>query len=140
MTADCLCAGVRIEITGKLGPVVTCHCTQCRKASGSAFAANADVRRKYWRFVSGEALIREFESSPGKFRAFCSRCGSPVYSRSEGAPDVLRIRLGILNEDPGRRPLAHFHVASKAPWFEIADALPQFAGGAQDPEADPGSA
>jgi hypothetical protein len=136
MTADCLCGGVRIEITGKLGPVVFCHCSQCRKASGSAFAANADVRRKYWRFEAGEELIREFESSPGKLRAFCSRCGSPVYSRVEGVPDVLRIRLGLLNEDPGRRSLMHFHVASKAPWFEIRDALPQFAGGVEDHEPE----
>jgi hypothetical protein len=45
---------------------------------------------------------------------------------------VLRIRLGLLDDDPGRRSLAHFHVASKAPWFEIADALPQFAGGPED--------
>jgi hypothetical protein len=64
---------VRIEISGKLGPVVYCHCSMCRKANGSAFAANADVRTKYWRFASGEELVREFESSPGKFRAFCSR-------------------------------------------------------------------
>src|SRR5205809_2866492 len=129
MNADCLCGGVRIEITGKLGPVVHCHCSRCRKASGTAFATNADVRRRYWTFLSGEDLIREFESSPGVFRAFCTRCGSPLYSRRPDAPDVLRIRLGILNDDPQRRLLAHFFVGSKAPWFEITDGLPQFAEG-----------
>ncbi len=129
MNAECLCGRVRIEITGKLGPVVYCHCSRCRKASGTAFTANADVRRKYWTFVSGHDLIREFESSPGVFLAFCSGCGSPVYSRRPDAPDMLRLRLGLLNDDPERRALAHFWVGSKAPWFEITDALPQFAAG-----------
>jgi hypothetical protein len=136
MTANCLCGGVRIEISGKLGPVVYCHCSRCRKASGTAFAANADVRRKYWKFVSGEDIIRELESSPGVFRAFCSCCGSPIYSRRSATPDVLRLRLGILNEDPERRSLAHFHVGSKAAWFEIADDLPQFAEGVAEHERE----
>ena len=135
MSADCLCGGIRIEVSGKVGPVVFCHCSRCRKASGTAFAAHADVRRKYWRFVTGEELIREFESSPGVFRAFCRRCGSPIYSRRDGAPDVLRLRLGIVNGDPGRRSLAHCWVGSKAAWFDITDTLPQFAAGPDAPPA-----
>jgi hypothetical protein len=131
MRASCLCGGIQIEITGKVGPVVYCHCSRCRKASGSAFAVNAGVRRKYWR-LSGEELLREFESSPGVFRAFCSGCGSPVYSRRESEPDAYRLRLGLLEDDPGRRPLAHFWVGSKAPWFEISDDLPRFERGPAD--------
>jgi hypothetical protein len=83
------------------------------------------VRRKYWN-LSGEDLLREFESSPGVFRAFCSRCGSPIYSRREADPNTYRLRLGLLTDDPERRPLAHFWVGSKARWFDISDDLPQF--------------
>ena len=136
MRAQCLCGGIQIEITGKIGPVVLCHCSRCRKASGSAFGANADVRAAYWN-LSGEEWVREFESSPGVFRAFCSRCGSPIYSRREGEPDAHRIRLGLLDDEPGRRPLAHFFVASKASWFEITDDLPQFEEGVPEPDEDP---
>jgi len=132
MTARCLCGDVRIEITGKLGPLVYCHCSRCQKAQGAAFSANTDVRRSHWRWVAGEALVREYESSPGVFRAFCPRCGSPIYSRRPDAPDILRLRLGLLDDDPERRSLAHFHVASKAPWHTITDDLPQFAGGPAD--------
>ena len=132
MRAECLCGGVRIEISGKLGPVVYCHCSRCRKASGTAFGANADVRAQYWTWGAGQDLVREFESSPGVYRAFCSRCGSPVYSRRPETPDVLRLRLGLVDDDPGRRPLAHFWVESKAPWFEITDDLPAFARGPAD--------
>jgi hypothetical protein len=129
MTATCLCGGVRIEISGKLGPVVYCHCTRCQKASGTAFAANADVRAKYWSLVRGGEWIREFESSPGVRRAFCGRCGSPLYSLRSAAPDVFRIRIGILDDDPGRRALAHFWVGSKASWHEIEGDLPRFTQG-----------
>ena len=76
------------------------------------------------------------ESSPGVFRAFCGCCGSPIYSRRPDAPDVLRLRLGILNDDPRRRSLAHFWVGSKAAWFDIADDLPQFAGGPAEHEQE----
>jgi hypothetical protein len=136
MNASCLCGGVRIEVTGRVGPLVYCHCSQCQRATGTAFSANVNVRRRYWRFAAGEALIREFESSPGAYRAFCSRCGSPVYSRRDADPETLRLRLGIVDEDPGRRALAHFFVGSKAAWFEIADALPQFERGPADHEAE----
>jgi hypothetical protein len=125
---SCLCGSVRFEISGRLGPVGYCHCSQCRKASGSAFAANASVRRNHLSFRSGEEKIREYESSPGKYRAFCSACGSPLYSRTEQDPESRRIRLGTLDSDPGRRPMAHVFVASKAPWHEITDDLPRFDG------------
>ena len=92
---------------------------------GTAFGANADVRKKYWKLVAGEDLIREYESSPGVFRAFCSRCGSPVYSRRSGAPDVYRMRLGPLNDDPGRRALAHFAAGPAEHGDELAALITQ---------------
>lgn len=129
MRATCLCGGIEIEVSGRLGPVVYCHCTRCRKASGTAFGANADVRRRYWTWVSGGDLVREYESSPGVYRAFCATCGSKLYSRRDGEPDALRIRLGLLDDDPERRSLAHFWVSSRAPWYGITDDLPQFDAG-----------
>jgi hypothetical protein len=136
LTARCLCGGVAIEVSGRVGPLVYCHCSRCRKASGSALSANVNVRRRYWRYAAGEDSLREFEGSPGVYRAFCSRCGSPVYSRWEAQPEMLRLRLGLVSEDPGRRSLAHYWVGSKAPWFEIADALPQFERGPADHESE----
>jgi hypothetical protein len=126
LEGGCLCGGVRFRITGRLGPAGYCHCKQCQRASGSAFAANAPVRTRYFSFTSGAELVNEYESAPGKFRAFCRRCGSPLYSRRESEPELRRIRLGTVDGDPGRRPLAHVWVSAKAPWDEIRDELPQF--------------
>ena len=129
LEGGCLCSGVRFAIDGKLGPAGYCHCKQCQRASGSAFAANAPARTRYFRLLSGSELVCEYESSPGKFRAFCRRCGSPLYSRRDREPELRRIRLGTLDGDPGRRPLAHVFVGSKAPWYTIHDSLPQYEAG-----------
>ncbi len=115
-----------LRVKGKLGPAGYCHCKQCQRASGSAFAANAPARTKYFGITCGDDLVSEYESSPGKFRAFCRRCGSPIYSRRDSEPEIRRIRLGTLDADPGRRPLAHVWVGSKAPWYSIEDSLPQY--------------
>jgi hypothetical protein len=126
LQGGCLCGGIRFRVTGKLGPAGYCHCKQCQRASGSAFAANAAVRTAYFEIAAGADLVTEYESSPGKFRAFCRRCGSPVYSRREAEPEIRRVRLGTLDSDPERRPMAHVWVSSKAPWHSICDTLPQF--------------
>jgi hypothetical protein len=134
LSGRCLCGTVRYELHGRLGPLAYCHCKMCQRASGSAFAANASVRTQYLTWLGGRDTITEYESSPGKLRAFCSRCGSPIYSRRTAAPNEVRIRLGTMDGDPERRSLAHFWVSSKAPWFEITDELPRYPG--ETPEGD----
>lgn len=126
-TAHCLCEGVKFRITSELEPIQVCHCVQCRKAQGTVFATNTPVARSAFHLDSGAELLTEYESSPGKKRAFCKRCGSPIYSRRDDLPEVLRIRAGLINEPLAVRPAAHFYVASKANWWDINDGLPQFA-------------
>ena len=125
-TANCLCGGVRFHIDSELAPIQLCHCSQCRKAQGTPFAANVPVARSAFHLDSGAELLTEFEASPGKKRAFCSHCGSPVYSRRDATPEALRIRAGLINEPLAVRPIAHFHTGSKANWWTIGDDLPQF--------------
>jgi hypothetical protein len=123
---SCLCKAIAYEVSGELGDFGYCHCTSCRKASGSAHAANAPVDRARFRFLQGAEHLREYESSPGKYRAFCPTCGSPIYARVDKRPDVLRLRLGSLDTPFHKRARAHTFVSDKAPWHDIADALPQF--------------
>ena len=125
LKGHCLCGGVRYEISGELGPVTYCHCSQCRRASGSAFGSNASAHADEVTFVAGRELIREFESSPGKFRAFCSHCGSPLYARRNAKPQTLRMRLGTLEGGEGLQTHGHIWVSSKAAWYCIDDGLAQ---------------
>jgi hypothetical protein len=76
--------------------------------------------------VEGEPLVGSFESSPGTFRCFCTRCGSQLIKRYAHNPDEVRLRLGSLDSDPHVAPIAHIFVGSKAPWTAITDDLPQF--------------
>ena len=64
----------------------------------------------------------QFHSNTAKHH-FCARCGSPLYSHAAATAEIVSLRCGTLDGDPGLRPTAHLHAAAKAPWTEIADAL-----------------
>jgi hypothetical protein len=126
---SCLCNGIRYEIAGQLGTVVNCHCSMCRKATGAAFRTRVSVPTASFRWLAGEQLLSRYESSPGETRTFCSVCGATLPTFFAARPDEIGLPLGTLDDDPGVRPSAHVYVGSKAPWFEIADGLPQFSEG-----------
>ena len=123
---SCLCRRVQYEVTGEIGDFGYCHCTSCRKASGTAHSANAPVQRSDFLLTSGAEELREFESSSGRVRVFCGRCGSPLYAYLRGDIDIIRIRLGSLDTALAKEPKAHTWVSDKAPWEPIEDRLPQF--------------
>lgn len=125
-TGSCLCGGVQIEIREEPGPIDVCHCRMCRKAQGGPFATNAPVSARAFEVTEGAGLVTAYASSPGEERMFCSRCGSPLYSRRAAAPGVVRVRVGIINEPISSRPHAHYFVASACNWWRIHDDLPQF--------------
>lgn len=125
LSGSCLCGGVKYEVSGGIETVTNCHCSLCRKMSGSAYSSGATVPAASFRFVSGQDLLREWESSPGYHRVFCGRCGSPLIKRKAGDPGSLRLRVGTLDSDPAVKISKHTHVGSKAPWVEITDGLPQ---------------
>ncbi len=135
----CLCGRVRFEIRGEIGAFAYCHCTSCRRASGTAFAANGPVREADLEWLSGRDEIGEYESSSGKFRAFCRGCGSPIYARQAGAPGWFSIRLGLIDDDLANRATAHFNVSEKAAWYSVTDDLPQYAGDTTASQVERGS-
>ncbi len=125
-TGNCLCGGVHFQIQAELEPIQVCHCSQCRKAQGTPFATNIPVKESAFQLDSGAELLKSFEASPGKQRVFCRNCGSPIYSRKDALPGVLRIRAGLINESLSSKPVAHSYTGSKANWWPINDDLPQF--------------
>lgn len=77
-----------------------------------------------FRWLSGVEFVETYESSPGVHRCFCSKCGSPLAASHAG--EIREVVLGTVDGDPGVRPRAHIFVGSRAPWYTIEDALPQF--------------
>jgi len=132
LEGGCLCGGVRYryigELGGALGAVTQCHCGQCRKAQGGPGSV-APVAAAGFTVTQGEALIRAYESSPGKERVSCGVCGSPLYSRRDADPSVLRLRLGSLDDaPPALRIEAHIFTEGAPAWDGPNDAAPRYPG------------
>src|SRR5215470_9715186 len=100
VNGSCLCGTVRYVLNGA-SLMYHCHCGTCRKANGTAFATNLLAPAEAFEITSGRELLARFESSPKKFRYFCSGCGSPIYSQAEATSGVVSIRAGTLDSDPG---------------------------------------
>lgn len=121
----CLCGKVRYEYDGDISEIAMCHCSQCRQAQGGSFATNSPVDADKLQ-ISGKEYIKEFESNENKVRAFCSNCGSPLYSARKDLPSIKRLRLGSVETTFTCENKYHIFSASKAPWYAIADGYPQF--------------
>lgn len=121
----CLCGGIRYEIHGEIGEIIQCHCQRCRKANGTAFATNAPVRIKDFKFIQGEHLLKNFQSSESTERCFCGECGSPIFSTKAATPEFYRLRIGTLDTPISLKPSKHIFVLDKAEWDVICDGLPQ---------------
>ena len=119
---SCLCGEVSYQYSGSLRQFIMCHCNQCKRASGTAFTSNVIANSEGIKW-EGKDLIREFESSPGKFRGFCQLCGSSMYSRRTNLPTQVRLRVGTMSSFPyNLKPIAHIFCSDIASWETIPDA------------------
>lgn len=120
----CRCGAVRYEVADEFVYAANCHCSACRAATGSAFKAFAGIEREKLTITEGlDALAIFGEDTANDTR--CGACGSFLFSVvREGA--FVHVAMGSLVDAPSMRPRHHIFVGSKAPWFEIADDLPQF--------------
>lgn len=120
----CLCGAIRYRIDEELKQAGSCYCSMCRKSHGAAFGTYAAVPDGSLTWLSGKDEVKIYRSSTEGGRAFCPRCGSTLGAVEN---DVLKwVTLGTVDGDPGVRSQAHIFVASKAPWHDITDDLPQF--------------
>jgi len=126
LNGACMCGRIQYEIAAVPRFMYQCYCGKCRAASGASFVTNIIVDVDSFRITAGKPSLAAFESSPKKFRYFCSVCGSPIYSQGEKTKQVVAVRCGTLRQDPGIRVAYHAFVASKAPWVDIHDDQPQF--------------
>jgi len=117
---SCLCGLVSYQYDGDINEMAICHCSQCRKAQGSAFATNSPLDASKLIFT-GTEHIKEFASNADKVRAFCSNCGSPLYSALKSLPGTKRLRLGTVDTDFICNNKYHIYTDSIATWDAITD-------------------
>jgi hypothetical protein len=119
---------VRYEVTEPLVVAAYCHCTRCRRRSGTAAGASARTAPGSFRVTRGEELIRCWQPEDGYAKCFCNVCGGGLWSRREGE-DSVWVRLGGIDGDPGIRPSYRQDVAFAAVWEPIPDdGIPHYEG------------
>jgi len=127
LTGGCLCEGVRFEVSEPLHGALYCHCTRCQRRTGSAFSVSALTAPGSFRITRGEELVRSWQPPDGWGKAFCGECGSHLFSTSLGDPELVAVRIGALDEDPGVRPSFHQFVDYAAAWDVLPDdGLPRY--------------
>jgi hypothetical protein len=127
LTGGCGCGAVRFEIDAPLVSALYCHCTRCQRRSGTAAAASARVAAGSLRIVRGEEHLRRWTPEGGLAKEFCGECGSALFASDPQSGEVMVVRLGAFDADPGVRPAARQFVADAAAWEQIPDdGLPRF--------------
>jgi hypothetical protein len=127
LTGGCNCGAIRFEVAGPLVGAGYCHCTRCQRRSGTAASPQAQTAPNAFRLLSGDDALKRFSPPGGSDKAFCSFCGSAIFSQDPARPEVVNIRLGVFDRDPGIRPQYHQFVAFAAPWEAIPeDGLPRY--------------
>ncbi len=122
----CLCGAVEYALTGEVLGFQYCHCSRCRKFTGSAHAANLFVRPADLAWTRGEDRVRTWtlEAEPRFPTAFCSRCGSSLPALSSTGRYWV-VPAGTLEDDPGASPAQNIFWGSRAPWFRDTGGLPR---------------
>ncbi|AFL49776.1 hypothetical protein ABIE78_004445 [Sinorhizobium fredii] len=124
LAGRCLCGAVHYAVTDAFRYAANCHCTDCRRTTGSAFKPFAGIEREQFAVTEGADQLR-FYGDDNAHDARCGQCASFLYSVvRDGA--YVHVALGSLADEPTIRPSEHIFVGSKAPWFTITDDLPQY--------------
>jgi hypothetical protein len=124
LTGKCLCGAVHYAVADQFAYAANCHCSNCRRATGSAFKPFAGIARERLCIAIGEDSLLLFGDENAN-DTHCKRCGSLLFSVVRDGRFV-HVTMGTLIDDPTIRPTKHIFVGSKAPWFTITDDLPQY--------------
>ena len=123
LRGQCLCGAVQYEVDDAFEYALNCHCSNCRRATGSAFKPFGGVKLEKLKLLSNPSTLMIYGGDDAH-DVHCKRCGSLLYSAFPPRA-YAHITFGTLIDTPSLLPTAHIFVGSKAPWFEILDKLPQ---------------
>ena len=127
LKGGCLCGAVKYEVTGEPKRFYHCHCSRCRKATGSGHASNLFLQPAALKWLRGEEQIRSFKVPEAKrfTNSFCSTCGSRLPRQAPGT-DTVMIPCGSLDDEVPIKPQARIFSGSRASWSCADDGLPVY--------------
>jgi hypothetical protein len=117
LSGGCACGAIRYECDADPLIMMNCHCRDCQKASGSAYAAIVVVPKAAIQ-IRGEPRYHKVVGQSGKAteRGFCPSCGSPLTITSERRPDIFGLQAGSLDDPSAYRPMMDVFTSSAQPW------------------------
>ena len=120
---QCNCGAIRFKLTGQPRFSAYCHCQDCRRTTGQPVAAFVGFKRKQVSWESGE--VKKYESSPGTFRGFCDKCGTPLTfeSNKEKWIDEIHFFTCNLHNPEAFPPTGHAFWREKIQWLSLQDKL-----------------
>jgi len=123
----CECERVSFIVDGNIEQLSHCHCSQCRRLHGAAYGSYARVAKQKFQYLTGANELKNYASSEGSTRVFCTHCGSNIMVIVADEPKELFLAMGVIDGDPILPDdCHHIFVDSKAPWHNITDDLPQY--------------
>ena len=127
-TGGCACGAIRYACSAEPLLAFNCHCRDCQRASGSAFAAIIRMPAAAFTVTKGTPKFNTVMGDSGNTvsRGFCPECGSPLFSRLSGLSDVVGVRVGSLDDPSSYQPTMDIFVASAQPWDHLNPELPKF--------------
>lgn len=127
LTGSCLCGAVTYEVTGTATRFYHCHCSRCRKATGTGHASNLFLQPAMLAWRSGQEHVRAYKVPAAKrfTNQFCAACGSRLPRQAEGT-DTVVVPAGSLDVDAPISPQARIFVDSRASWSCCDDGLPAY--------------
>jgi hypothetical protein len=125
LNGRCLCGAVHFVVEDAFLYAAYCHCSRCRRRSGSAFTVFGGIEVEKLTLSAGADQLLVTQESPEGYLCFCRRCCSPLYAAVRQRR-FFHVQYGALTDTPSKKPEHHIYVGSKAPWHDITDDLPQW--------------
>ncbi len=134
ITGSCLCGHIKYEYTGEPGPSSYCHCSDCKKVTGSAFIVSVRFETDFFSIITGNSTkshTKIADSGNSITRDFCPNCGSPIFTKSPNNPEHIWVRAGTLNDSSFIKPAHQSWTDSKVDWADIPKDINSFRKGHQ---------
>ena len=127
-TGGCACGAIRYECSAEPIMSFNCHCRDCQRMSGTAFASALAVSAAAFTLTQGEPKFFEKKGDSGNtvLRGFCPDCGSPLMGKFPESPDVIGLLAGSLDDPSGHQPTVDIWTKSAHPWDYMNPALEKF--------------
>jgi hypothetical protein len=121
MEGGCFCRAIRYRVNGPASAVAACHCRKCQYGSGGGPNYVALVPREAFAVVDGMPAehVSVADSGATVVRAFCARCGTPLYSDTPNLP-YRAVRVGSLDDPSDMGPQVHVWMEAAPPWHAVA--------------------